>query len=217
MKRTLLILSLMLFALGGCNFEKFHKTSGSGKMKLEKRDLPAFTAVDISGAYDVEIIAQKEQGLEIEGDDNLLPLIRTEVKNGVLTVSNQKGFDTKHTLRLRISLPKIDSISTSGASEIVATQVKSDDFNIDASGAGNMQISGETKTLKVDISGAGKVDARDLRAQGVTITISGSAEADVYASEELRAAVSGSGNVSYYGDPKTVKEEMSGSGSISKK
>ncbi len=217
MKKTTLFLSLVLLALvvGGC--QHFGNVTGSGKMKLEKRDVPAFTAVDVSGAYDVEIVVQKEQSLEIEGDDNLLPLIRTEVKNGVLSINNEKSFSTKHTLRVRISVPNFDAISTSGASEFNVTNVKSDEFNIEASGAGHIQISGETKALEVGMSGAVGLDAKDLKAQKVNVKTSGASSADVYASEELRASVSGAGNIDYYGDPKTVSEDASGAGSISKK
>ena len=217
MKRTILFLSLMLFALNGCKLAAFNSTSGSGTMKLEKRDVPAFTAVDISGAYEVEIVVKPEQSLEIEGDDNLLPLIKTEVKNGVLSINNEKGFSTNNKLRVRISVASLDAISTSGASDIVASNVKSSDFKIDASGAGNLQISGETKTLDVDMSGAGELDAKDFHAEKVTIDSSGAAQADVYASQELNADVSGAGNVNYYGNPKNVNEDRSGAGSISKK
>jgi hypothetical protein len=217
MERTILFLSLMLVVavLGGCHH--FGNVSGSGKMKVEKRDVPAFTALQVSGAYDIEIVVQKEQSLEIEGDDNLLPLISTEVKNGVLNISNEKSFNTKHALRVRISVPNLDGISTSGASEFNVTNVKSDEFNIEGSGAGHIQISGETKTLEVGLSGAGTLDARELKAQKVTVTTNGAASADVYASEELRASANGAGNVDYYGDPKTVSEDANGAGSISKK
>ena len=117
MRKTILFLSLALLVLSsGC---KFDRVSGSGTVKVDKRSVPAFTAVDISGAYDVEIVAQKEQSLEIEGDDNVLPLIKTEVKNGVLEISNEKSFNTKQKLRVRISLPKLDGIETSGASDTI--------------------------------------------------------------------------------------------------
>ena len=218
MKRTTLFLSLMLALtlLGGCHHQ-FGNVSGSGTMKLEKRDVPAFSAVNISGAYDVEIVVQKAQSLEIEGDDNLLPLIRTQVKNGVLSINNEKSFSTRKALRLIISVPALDAITTSGASEFTVTNVKSDEFNIEASGAGSLHISGETKALEVGMSGAVSLDAKDLKAQKVSVTSSGAASADVYASEELRASVSGAGNVDYYGDPKSVTEDASGAGSISKK
>lgn len=218
MKRTVLFLALMMLALlGGCKFDDFKSTAGSGKMKLEKRNVPAFTAVDISGAYEVEIVVRPEQSLEVEGDDNLLALIKTEVRNGVLRIDNEEGFSTNHKLLVRISVPSLAGISTSGASDIVASNVKSDAFMIDASGAGKLQISGETKRLDVNMSGAGELDAKDFRAERVSIDSSGAAQADVYASEELTANVSGAGDVSYYGNPKTINQDRSGGGTISKK
>jgi hypothetical protein len=218
MKRTLLFLSLALLALalGGCKFSDFDKTTGSGTMKTEKRDVPAFKALDISGGYEVEIVAQKEQSLEIEADDNLLPLIKTEVSDGVLTINNEKSFNTRNKLRLRISVPSFVGIFTSGATEIAASNLKGDDFTVHASGASKIQLSGEIYQLAVEISGAGDLDAKDLHARIVNIHSSGAANSNVYASEELHAQVSGAGNVNYYGDPKTVKEDTSGAGTISK-
>jgi hypothetical protein len=214
MKRTLIFLSLALVALSGC---KFGNVRGSGTMRLERRDVPAFTAVDVSGAYDVEIVAQKEQSLEVEGDDNLLPLIKTEVRDGVLRIYNEKGFNTRQKLHVRITLKDLDGINASGASDIVATNVKTDEFNVEASGAGSLQISGETKTLDVGMSGAGELKARNLHAESVQIKLSGAAHADVYATQSLDASVSGAGNIDYYGDPKNIKEDRSGAGEISKK
>lgn len=215
MKRTILLLSLTLLALTGCH--KFGQATGSGKMKIDKRTVPAFTALDISGAYDVEIVVQKEQSLELEGDDNLLPLIVTDVHGGVLEVSNSKGFSTKNKLRLRISVPSLMAISSSGASDITVSGVKGDEFHVNVSGAGSLRVSGAIKTLEIKQSGAGDVDAKDFHAEKVNVDSSGAATADVYASEELTASVSGAGSVNYYGDPKTVKEDTSGAGSINKR
>ncbi|MBA2731678.1 MAG: DUF2807 domain-containing protein [Acidobacteria bacterium] len=217
MKRTILFLSLMLLALGGCKFSSVNKTSGSGTMKLEKRNVPAFVALDISGAYDVVVVVQKEQSLEIEGDDNLLPLIKTEVNNGVLEIKNEKSFDTKNKLRVRISVANLDGITTSGASEFTVSNIKSDEFNVNASGAGNMKLSGETKSLKLDTSGACEVDAKDLRAEKVSVDSSGASNLDVYATEELLVDASGAGNVNYYGNPKKIDENSSGAARITKK
>jgi hypothetical protein len=214
MKRAILFLSLMLFTLSGCHFG--HKT-GSGKMKVEKRDVPSFHAIELSGAYDVEVVAQKEQSLEIEADDNLLPLIKSEVHDGVLEINNEKSFNTRNKIRLRISVPTLNSINTSGASDIVVTGVRSDRFGIETSGAGSVKVSGEAQMVEIESSGAGNVDTKDLRAPRVKINSSGAATADVYASEELTASVSGAGNVNYYGDPKVVHEDTSGAGELTKK
>lgn len=219
MKTIAIFLSVMVLALSGCGrFGFVSGTAGSGKTKVEKRTVPAFSAVNLSGAYEVEIVAQKEQSVEIEGDDNLLSLVKTEVNgSGVLSVYNEKSFSTKNAIRVRISVPQLDAISSSGASDIVATGVKADEFNIDTSGAGNVKVAGETKTLGIEMSGAGEVDAKDLRAENVSVNSSGAANADVYASADLRVSASGAGSINYYGDPKNVSEDVSGAASISKK
>ncbi|HEX8707037.1 MAG TPA: head GIN domain-containing protein [Pyrinomonadaceae bacterium] len=218
MKKTLFFLVLVL-ACGGCRWGGMGAhTTGSGVMKVDKRNVPAFAALEVSGAYDVEIVCGKEQSLEVEGDDNLLPLITTDVSDGVLRIGNKSGgFSTKNKLRVRISAPEFEAVSTSGASDINISNIKSDAFNIETSGAGNVHATGEVKTLEVKMSGAGEVNARDLRAGKVTVHSSGAASADVYASEELRAEVSGAGHVNYYGDPKVFSEDRSGAATITKK
>jgi len=215
MKRTVCLLALVA-AFGGCQlFSK--KTDGSGEIKVEKRSLSGFTAVNVSGAFEVEITAQKEPGLELEGDGNLLPLVRTEVNDGVLEVYNEKPYSTKNAIRVRISVPRLDAVSTSGASDVLVKGVKSEDFNISTSGAGSLKISGEARALGVELSGAGEVDAKDLRSERVSVNSSGAAEATVYASEDLTVSASGAGTVNYYGDPKNVSENVSGGASISRK
>ena len=91
MKRMIVVLALAA-VLSGCDGGLFRgkELSGSGKSKLEKRSLAGFKSVNVSGAYDVEIAVQKEPGLEMEGDDNLLPRVRTEVKDGVLSIYNDE-------------------------------------------------------------------------------------------------------------------------------
>jgi hypothetical protein len=217
MKRTVGLLAVLVL-LGGCHWSGFREgTSGSGKTKAEKRSLQGFTAVNVSGAYEVEIVAQQEAGVEVEGDDNLLPLVRTEVNKGVLDIFNEKPFSTKNTIRIRISAPQLDAVSTSGASDIVVSGVRSDDFNVSTSGASNLKISGEARAFDLEMSGAGEVDAKDLRSEKVSVNSSGAAEATVYATEDLYVSASGAGTVNYYGDPKNVSQNVSGGASISKK
>lgn len=212
----------LLFAtlLTGCGHMKGFdrdQVSGSGVIKTEKRTISAFNAIDTSGAFDIEIACQKEPSLELEGDDNLLPLIKTEVRGNTLYINSEKSFSVKKNLRVRISVTNIEGISSSGAGNLRVAAVKNEKLKIDSSGASNIEISGETKRLDMDLSGASKVDTESLRAERVTIDMSGAGKANVYASEELNAEVSGVGSVTYTGDPKVVNPKVSGVGSVSKK
>ncbi len=65
------------------------KVKGSGNVVTESRDISDFKGVDVSGVFQVEITAQKDFSVEIEADDNLMPLIKTEVRNGVLHLETE--------------------------------------------------------------------------------------------------------------------------------
>lgn len=218
MKKIIFLLALSLL-LAGCGYmNKMTKgVAGSGVRKGEKRDVAPFTSVDVSGAFEVEIVAGKDRSLELEGDDNILPMVTTEVSNGKLRVSNQTSFSVKRPVHVRITTPDIEELSASGANDVTLSEVKNEKLRIETSGASKIRAAGETKTLDVQMSGASNVDTLDLRAQKVTVDSSGAGHASVYASEELNAEASGASSITYTGDPKVVNRKDSGASSISKK
>jgi hypothetical protein len=190
---------------------------GSGVSKTEKREVPSFDSIEASGALDIEIVCQKEPSLEIEGDDNLVPLLKTEVRGGTLYINSEKSFSARKGIRIRITTANIQKISSSGASNFQVSNIKNEKLRIQNSGATNVNLSGQTVALELELSGASKADTEKLIAERVTVNLSGAGKANVYASDELNADVSGAGSVTYSGDPKTVNRNVSGVGSISRK
>src|SRR2546426_2648529 len=95
------LMGLIVAALSACKFGKLGNTvAGSGVRKTEKRDLPSFKAIEAEGAFDIQATCQKPVSFEIEADDNLLPLIQSDVKNGVLYLSSEKRSE-EHTSELQ--------------------------------------------------------------------------------------------------------------------
>lgn len=217
MKRIVCLLALAVM-MTGCGALKLNMRgkSGSGVIKTEKRDVGAFSAVDVSGAYEVEIVCQKQPGVEVEGDENILPLVQTYVKNSTLYITSEQGFNVKKAIKVRVTTGNLEGVSSSGASKITLEGVKNEQLMIETSGAGYIDAAGETKSLEIESSGASKVDVRDLRASRVKVSLSGAGHANVYASEEVNANVSGAASVTYYGEPKVVNKSVSGAGSINK-
>lgn len=215
-----LCLSVLAFFLSGCNLiTKCDPATvkGSGVEKTEQRDVGTFTAVDVSGACKVNITCGKTQSVEVSGDDNIVPLIKTEVRGGVLHVWNDEGYSPETDLVITIAAADVRAVNSSGASDVTIRDISNSEFSIDLSGAGSVQALGETGTLTIDLSGAADVDTQELRAKKVLIDVSGASNAEVFASEELSAEVSGVGNITYHGNPQIVKHEVSGVGNISKK
>jgi len=213
-KRVLLLI-VLISLVSGCH--RIHSgIAGSGKLQKQKRDVGSFNSISTEGAFDLEIVCQKPQSLEIEGDDNVLPLVSTEVSNNVLHIKSLRGYSVSKPIKLSISVPDLEGISASGAGKIEVSGIKNEKFVIDASGAPAIKAAGETKVLNVDTSGAGKIDTHKLRAARVVVESKGVSKVEVYAAEQLDVTVSGPSNVIYEGDA-VVNKTVNGPGSVEKK
>lgn len=84
------------------------------------------------------------------------------------------------------------------------------------SGSGNIRLSGTAGSSTSKVSGSGNFVAADLVTSTSTIRVSGSGNAKINATDKIVAGVSGSGDVRYKGDAKSVKSATSGSGNVSK-
>lgn len=212
MKRLVFVLALLTIAVG-CHMHKGIK--GSGVTKTEKREVPVFKAVESSGAFDLDITCQKPQSVEIETDENLLSLVELDVKDGILHVGMKQSYNSSHLIKLRIAVQDLNNVTVSGAGNVNVRGIKNDKFELTASGAAKMQIAGETKMVQINNSGAGLIDARELRAARAEVGLSGAGQVHVFASDQLDVTISGVGRVKYSGQPKTVNKNISGIGSIS--
>lgn len=189
---------------------------GSGVRKTEKRDVPAFTKIETTGAFQVEITCQAPVSFEIEGDDNLLPLIQTEVRNGVLHVSSTRSYNSHEGIALRIKVPSLDRVNSTGAGKFHITDLKNETFELSSTGATTVVAAGQSKSVTIKSTGAGKVDTHNLLADRAEVDVTGAAGVDVFARDELDVSVSGAGRVTYSGNPKVTKH-ISGAGQVTKK
>lgn len=214
MKKILVAATLGLSLLSlvtGCHVG----VRGSGVRKTEKRELAAFTAIDTTGAVEIEVSCQKPASFEIEGDDNILPLIETNVRNGVLHISSAKPYRSGRIL-MRITIPDLESIKSTGAGKFTVSDLKNDRFEIDSTGATTVIASGVAKSVKIGSTGAGKIDTHNLRAADAEVNVSGAAGVEVYATDKLDVTVSGAARVTYSGSPR-VSKRVSGAGQVTKK
>ena len=225
--------------LASCGFGG-DRIDGNGSVTTQERTVSAFDEVEVGGNFKVYVIQGELKPVRIEGDQNLLEYIEFEETGDELKSRTRSGVNLHPTgdMKIYLTSPNFKSIQASGASDILSEGKINNDsdikinvsgagtirMNIDApaiesgiSGSGNIELTGETKDLALRISGAGGAKCFDMKAENTKVEISGAGDADVFASVRLEASVSGAGNVSYKGDPKTVDQHVSGAGSVSKK
>jgi hypothetical protein len=195
----------------------FGGEKGSGNIKSESREVTNFKSIDVSGAFEVEIVAQKDFTLEVEADDNLLPLIRTEVDGETLRIKSEKGLKSSNPLKIRITAPDIKGLELSGASRVNLANLSNDSLSLDSSGASKIRIEGTTGNFDIEMSGASKLDAENLKAENVNVESSGASSLNVFVTNVLKADLSGATNVTYSGSPKSVDKKTSGASSVKEK
>ena len=104
----------------------------------------------------------------------------------------------------------------SGSGKVMMSVSVSEKADFGVSGSGRIMASGSAQKVKASISGSGKVLASDLVTNSCEVRISGSGDVEINVKSELDANISGSGSVSYKGNPSKVNSHSSGSGKVSK-
>ncbi len=211
--RTAVFVVLASVALVACNLAGA-SVKGNGKARAEQRTVPAFEALSVSGALEIAVTVGGTQSIEITGDDNVLPIIRTRVIKGALVIDSKEGYSTKTPLRVRITTPKLGSLTSSGACSGTIAGISGERFTVDASGASSFELTGAAERLALEVSGSGNIQARKLSAPTVIASVSGAGQIEVTATSTLSASVSGAGSIDYWGKPATVNRSVSGAGSI---
>jgi hypothetical protein len=215
---TIALAALSVLAVG-CNYAArvSDQVAGSGNRKTERREVGEFDELLVKGAYRVEVTSGQSLSVEVEADDNVLPLIKTEVVGGRLTITQSRGFKMGALPRVRIGVPDMKFVAIDGASDFELAGVANERLGINVDGAGRLRASGETDALDVELNGAARIDAGSLRARNVNVESNGAGLTTVHATETLNATLNGVGGVDYYGEPKVVNPKINGLGRISKK
>ncbi len=210
----------------------FGHEAGSGRVVASQRNLPAFSALKLGGAFALELQQGDRPRLDVELDDNLQPLLETEVRDTTLHIREQRHFKAT-TLRLVLTTPRLDAIHLSGAAAIRCDSWSAERLSLylggaaalklrglglqtlfaDLGGSSMLSAEGTAGQLQATLGGAAGLQAAKLQTREATLQIGGSAQATVWAQQLLRASVGGAGGLRYHGQPRT-ELATSGSGTV---
>jgi hypothetical protein len=228
----------LLIAAGsaGCDIAFAPAVIGNGVAKSESREVGRFSEIDVSSAIQVNVKVGPETKLVVTADENILPLVKTDVMGSRLTIYMDGSCSSDLGVRVEGTVAELDAFSGSGASTSTLEGIAGERFKLELSGAshckldGNVEamdallsgasratIVGATKRLQIECSGASHVNATELVAESVSTELSGASTADVNASKELYAEASGASTLRYGGKPARVQKDVSGASTIGPK
>jgi len=238
MRNIFLIVIVFFITTTGCREIFAKRVPGNGNISTENRSGSGITDIHVSGAIKVYLKQDSAEGIRVEADDNLLPYIITEVNGDELDIYTENHYNLRpsRSINVYVSSSAFKNLGASGACNLYSENklnapekldihlsgacnaqldVKSPEIFADISGAGSVELKGETRTLKLEGSGSSDFKCFDLMAENVQVDISGSGDAQVSASVKLDVSVSGAGTVRYKGNP-SVSKSISGAGSVKK-
>ena len=210
---------------------------GSGNVITEQRDVNDFHSIEVSYPAEVMVKQGNKESLQIEAEDNLLPGLKTQVRNGVLDIfyktTNGKHVNPTRTVKITIVVKDLTSVDFTSAGELTLDNLKTNTLDVSLSGAGNLKLNKIlVKTLGVSLSGAGSMSASgtaddlnlsisgfgdykgaDLHNKDARVEISGAGSATTWVDNNLDAQISGAGSISYYGSA-SVTKQVSGVGGV---
>jgi hypothetical protein len=239
MKKYSWMVLAVIAVLCSCRFVLGKRVRGNGIIKTEDHDVSSFKNVEVRGAINVYVSQGDLKPIRVEGDENLLQYIEVSQEGDRVIVRDRPGYNLNPTedMKIYISSPVYRDIEVSGAGDIIgqtkivnpedielhasgAGDIKMDvdapSLTADVSGSGSIDLKGNTKNVDLGLSGAGSVHCYNLLAENTKVDISGAGSAEVYASVRLDAQVSGTGTISYKGNPANVSPHITGVGSINK-
>lgn len=219
------------------------RTVGSGRMATEARAVSGFDAISGNASIDVVVRQADKEGVTVEAEDNILPLVETVVEpsgsSGRLVIRFKRGesISTRKDVKVTVDVVRLQAVSMAGSGDLVVQALKtpalrvslagSSDVNIaglaadaldlSVSGSSDIVAAGRAAKVKLSIAGSGDAKMRDLVADDVVISIAGSGDAEVHADKSLEVTAAGSGDVVWRGAATQVKQRIAGAGSVTKK
>jgi hypothetical protein len=210
--RVALALGIALLLLAACS-----TTKGSGQLATAQREVSGFTKVELAGQGDLTIEQTGTESLTISAEDNLMPLLTSDVSGDTLVLGTKPNTTivTTKPITYSVTVKDLNGLAVSGSGMTSAPKLAATGLSIKISGSGTISVSGAATDQDLEISGSGRYQADGLTSKTVKARISGSGNANVMATDMLDVAISGSGSVTYSGNPQ-VKQEISGSGQLIK-
>jgi hypothetical protein len=236
MKKSAVLVAFLFISIANAqNWDK-EKIKGNGNPTTISRTTESYDEISVTGSFDVELVSGKEGNITINGDENIINHIITEVVGTKLKIHFEKNKSYSYNSKLIITVPfeEISKVSLNGSGDIETKDtvnakkfeinltgsgdgifnVNSTNLNVSLSGSGDVKVIGITKDLDAKVAGSGAIDCSKLEAQNADVNVAGSGDLKVNCIKNLTASVVGSGDIHYKNKPETVDKKIVGSGDI---
>ena len=192
MHRVLLIALLVAMTIGlescgigprGCccaegpGWRTAERIRGSGNIVRVTRSPQGIDTVHLATVGTLHIEFGDREDLVIEGEDNIVAHIVTEVDDGDLKIANESGYNLRPTepLDYYLTVERLEGIGLSSAGDAILPDINAPDFWIGVSSSGELKTGWiKTERLEVRLTSSGDVSIPGLESRSLDVSLSSS-------------------------------------------
>jgi hypothetical protein len=200
--------------------------------------MPFFNSIKVTDKVNVVLIQENDFKVRVEGGENLLSSIKTEVLNSTLSISNNntcdfvRSYDDK--IIVYVSAPNFFDINHLGLGDITCQAVlTTDSIYYHIKNSGDLYLNVNNKYVRGDINGNGDIicsgqtifnllNARgechikcgNLNTQISDFYLMTSGPSYLNVNQTLNIIIKNSGYVYYNGNPVTINKTITGTGKL---
>ena len=203
--------------------------------EVENRAIRPFSGLKVSQGIEVLLKHGDRESVKVEANIKLSDVI-TEVSGDYLKIHLEDGKFRNVSVKVYVTYVRLEKIIASSAARVYGEDaVKSDELEISASSAAEIELELKVKHLEVkassaadieldgvaekvlfDVSSAGEIDAYDLLGKNVTAEASSAGTIKLNVEQELEAEASSGASIRYRGNPSKSITNSSSGGSVKK-
>lgn len=229
---TIALILALLFS--SCGFDFGNGKKGNGIVQEENRTVNGdFNAVSASEGLNVYISQGGEFKILVEADENVIDLIATDLKNGILRIHTHENIG-RATKNIYVTLPEIIALEASSGADLMTentinagtidlnassgadleiSDLRAEKVNADSSSGADIEIGGTTNVFYSNASSGSGIRANTMISSECCASASSGANITLNVTESLIAEASSGGGIKYSGTAK-VEKRKSSSGSI---
>lgn len=207
--------------------------SAGAETVRQERSVAGFDRVVVHSVVDLVVKQGAHEQLFVTAEPRLMGNIVTRVERRTLIIETVGNFKTEKKLRVELTLRELHHLEADDNADIRVERLRSDSLNVElagnadltapqltldalklrVSGSASATLGGSTGRQSVQVGGSADYRGEGLDSAVAQVAASGSASASVKVRDSLDAEVSGSADVTYFGNPK-VRKKVGGAASL---
>ena len=186
---------------------------GTGDVVQEVRELQPFTRVSVAAGFKVIVGEAAAQQVTLSAQQNILPAIETEVRDGQLIVTLAEPVNATQPMSLTLRMTLVESVALSAGS-VGYVEHTGGPLVVDVSAGADITAIGDTTDLRLNASSGSHAKLGELAAQSAEILVNDGSTVELTVTGALTGTADGGSTVILTAKPASVQVETLSGASI---